>query len=156
MGRSAVVLEVPSVAEMEALGGRLARHCTPGCRIWVEGQLGAGKTTLIRGFLRALGFKGTVKSPTYTLVEPYLLKNQTVYHFDFYRLATPKEVESIGLRDYLDQTAICLMEWPEKAGLALGKADLQVRIRMQGQGRQVTLNPCSAAGETMVVASHGL
>jgi len=122
------VVDVPSAADMEDLGGRLARQCPAGCRIYVRGPLGAGKTTLVRGFLRALGFTGTVKSPTYTLVEPYSLAQHTVIHFDFYRIAEPAELDTIGVRDYFDRSAICLVEWPEKAGACLETPDLLIGI----------------------------
>lgn len=135
---------------MEALGGKLALYCPPGCRIFVQGPLGAGKTTLIRGFLRSLGFAGTVKSPTYTLVEPYFLKKHTVYHFDFYRISSPDEMESIGLRDYFDRTAICLVEWPENAGLVSGQGDLHISITLCTQGRQVVLQALSPTGQALI------
>jgi len=135
---------------MERLGGRLARNCPSGCRIFVEGPLGAGKTTLVRGFIQALGFSGTVKSPTYTLVEPYFLEKHTVFHFDFYRIATPEELESIGLRDYFDRSAICLVEWPDKAGPVLEAGDLLIVIAMGDQGREVILQAKSAVGMGLI------
>jgi len=141
-------IEVLTAEDMAALGGRLALNCPSGCRILIQGPLGAGKTTLVRGFLRALGFAGTVKSPTYTLVEPYILEKYTVYHFDFYRIASPEELESIGLRDYFDRSAICLVEWPENAGPLSGQGDLHIGITLCAQGRQVVLqalSPVSAA-----------
>jgi tRNA threonylcarbamoyladenosine biosynthesis protein TsaE len=135
---------------MEGLGGRLALDCPPGCRIFVQGPLGAGKTTLVRGFIRALGFTGTVKSPTYTLVESYFLEKDTVYHFDFYRIAFPEELESIGLRDYFDRSAICLIEWPEKAGPLLGAGDLQIIITLCEPGREVVLLALSPVGMALI------
>jgi len=135
---------------MEGLGGRLALNCPSGCRIFVQGPLGAGKTTLVRGFIRALGFTGTVKSPTYTLVEPYFLEKHTVNHFDFYRIASPAELESIGLRDYFDQSAICLVEWPEKAGTVLGAGDLLIGITLTEQGRQVVLQALNPVGKALI------
>jgi len=151
----ALTVEVPSVIEMESLGGTLARHCSSGLRIFVQGPLGAGKTTLVRGFLRALGFAGTVKSPTYTLVEPYFLDQHTVYHFDFYRITSPSELESIGIRDYFDRSSICLVEWPEKAGTKLGTADLWIIITMCDQGRRVELQALSQAGLELLTSVKG-
>ena len=143
-------IEVPTAKDMEVLGGRLALNCAAGCRIFVQGPLGAGKTTLVRGFIRALGFSGTVKSPTYTLVEPYFLDKKTIYHFDFYRITSPEELESIGLRDYFDRSAICLVEWPEKAGPLLGAGDLLIGITMREQGREVILQALNPVGMGLI------
>ena len=143
-------IEVPTAEDMEALGGRIARNCPTGCRILIQGPLGSGKTTLVRGFLRALEFSGTVKSPTYTLVEPYFLEKHTVFHFDFYRISSPEELESIGLRDYFDRTAICLVEWPENADLVSGQGDLHIGITLCVSGRQVVLQALSPAGMTLI------
>jgi len=135
---------------MEALGARLAVLCRPGMRIHLQGELGAGKTTLARGILRGLGHRGSVKSPTYTLVEPYLIDNKRIYHFDLYRIADPEELEAIGLRDYLDGDSLCLVEWPERAAAFLGEPDLLITIAIEGTGRVVTLTPCSAAGRAVL------
>jgi tRNA threonylcarbamoyladenosine biosynthesis protein TsaE len=141
---------VRSAGEMEALGRRLAERCPPGARIHLQGELGAGKTTLVRGFLRGLGHRGTVKSPTYTLVEPYVIDNKRIYHFDLYRLGDPEELEAIGLRDYLDGESRCLVEWPERGEGVLPAPDLAVRIHILEQGREVALEPLSAAGRALL------
>ena len=122
---------------MLTLGSELSQRLTAPCVIFLRGQLGAGKTTLVRGFLRGLGYQGNVKSPTYTLVEDYRFGSFNCYHFDLYRLTEPEEIESIGIRDYLDTEAICLIEWPEKAEGCLPSADLQIRIEVQQKGRRV-------------------
>ena len=118
-----------------ALGAHIAHQFSTGGIIKLQGDLGAGKTTFVRGLLRELGYEGTVKSPTYTLVEPYHLINQTIYHFDLYRLADPEELEYMGIRDYLDKDALCILEWPDKGGVYIPKANLQITIQQHLAGR---------------------
>ena len=132
-------LHIADEAAMLALGATLARRFATGGLITLHGDLGAGKTTLVRGLLRELGHTGVVKSPTYTLVEPYTLASGEVFHFDLYRLADPEELEYMGIRDYLRPDALCLVEWPEKAGATLPVADLQVFIYHAGTSRHVEL-----------------
>lgn len=108
--------------------------------LFLSGDLGAGKTTLIRGFVQNYGHHGVVKSPTYTLVEPYDLKDGQLYHFDFYRVDNPEECEEMGIRDYLQETAICLIEWPEKVEQYLPKPDLELSLKIVSEGsRDVTV-----------------
>ena len=124
---------------MMQLGGEIADRFPRGGIVLLNGNLGAGKTTLVRGLLRHLGFKGTVKSPTYTLVEPYDLGNRIIYHFDLYRLGDPEELEYMGGRDYWNDDSLCLIEWPEKAEGYLPHEDLIVSIEYQDQSRIVRL-----------------
>ncbi len=141
-------------AEQLQLAGTIATKIPPGTIIFLQGDLGTGKTTFVRGFLRELGFTGNVKSPTYTLVEPYQIKDQIIYHFDLYRLTTPDELEYIGGRDYFDQQAICLIEWPEKAQGYLPDADLICQLNYAQKagfrGRNCTLGTNSVLFETMI------
>lgn len=127
-------------------GAKLAKACPQNCIIFLEGGLGAGKTTLVRGFLQGLGYTGKVKSPTYTLVEPYELKNHAIFHFDLYRLNDPEELEHIGIRDYFAQPAICLIEWPERGENILPAADLTCYIQASGAGRKITITHQNDSG----------
>lgn len=136
----------------EALAGELAQHCPNGVVIYLKGELGAGKTTFVRGFLQALGHQGVVKSPTYTLVEPYEIKGRLLYHFDLYRLTDPEELEYAGGRDYFGDDSVCLVEWPEKASGFLPPADLVCEIHYAGSGRQLVLQALTAKGRRMVQA----
>jgi len=141
-------------AEQLKLAARIAAQTPVGTVIFLEGDLGTGKTTLVRGFLQSLGFKGNVKSPTYTLVEPYLIDNKTIYHFDLYRLGTPDELEYAGGRDYFDGDAICLIEWPDKAEGYLPVADLCLQLTYQNQageqGRHCVMSANTAKGQSIL------
>jgi len=140
------VLFLPNEVATDILGSILASYCNSASVIYLFGELGSGKTTFSRGFIHTLGYRGSVKSPTYTLVEPYLLMPRIVYHFDLYRLASEEELEFMGIRDYFDQQAICLVEWPEKWVNFLPKADIKLYLTYHKQGRQVQLIGCSNYG----------
>src|SRR6185369_10373120 len=129
------------------LGAALAADAAPGRTLHLRGELGAGKTTLVRGLIRALGHAGRVKSPTYTLVEPYCLSRLNFYHFDFYRFKDRSEWLSSGFREHFNGETLCVVEWPERAGDLLSPADLEIRLSYAGQGRSAELASHSPRGE---------
>jgi tRNA threonylcarbamoyladenosine biosynthesis protein TsaE len=131
----------------EAAGSEAAGS---GLVIYMEGELGAGKTTLTRGLLSAHGHQGAVKSPTFTLVEPYELAEQRVYHFDLYRLGDPEELDYLGIRDYFDDQSLCLIEWPERGAGYLPGPDLRVGLSVKGAGRQLRAEACSDRGDKVL------
>ena len=131
---------------MEAFGATLADVMQSGGLVTLSGNLGAGKTTLTRGFMHAIGYEGAVKSPTYTLVEPYDINGRNIMHFDLYRLSDPEELEFLGFRDYLDGATLCLIEWPEKAKGFLPEPDLAIDIEVVKNGRQISWQSFSDKG----------
>ena len=143
---------ISTAAMMEAFGNQLAQACQVSTILHLQGELGVGKTTLVRGFLRALGHTGAVKSPTYTLVEPYQINGKRIYHFDFYRLAVPEELEYMGIRDYLTEDILMVIEWPEKGGEFTPAADLQIQLFYHGQTeRLLQLQALTTIGQTVAV-----
>ena len=120
--------------------------------VFLEGTLGAGKTTFSRGLIQSLGYSGAVKSPTYTLVEDYTCVGGRVCHFDLYRLGDPEELEFMGIRDYLDDGVLCLIEWPDKGRGVLPAADLEIRIADLGNARELTLLAHSATAQAWLAA----
>jgi tRNA threonylcarbamoyladenosine biosynthesis protein TsaE len=146
-----IEVQLESAQATEALGARLANTVPAGCVIYLCGELGAGKTTLVRGFLRAAGHPGPVRSPTYTLVEPYALGDRQIVHMDLYRLADSEELEFLGLRDFLDDRTVLLVEWPERGRRVLPPADLIIELWYAGSGRRCRLCADSARGEVALV-----
>lgn len=143
---------IKTALAMRKLGAVLANSCVPGAIIYLQGPLGAGKTTLVRGFLKKLGFKGHVKSPTFNLFEIYQVKDQVICHFDLYRLQQPEELIYIGIADYFNKTNICLLEWPENGKGFLPSEDLLCcfDFAKHGGGRVVKIISNSSIGERII------
>ncbi len=138
---------LPNLEAQMTFGALLGRTAPPSALVRLEGDLGAGKTTLARGLLRGLGYEGTVRSPTYTLMEPYEAAGRHCVHFDLYRLADAEELEFLGIRDLLAGDTLILVEWPERGEGVLPTGDLRIDLNYQRQGREITLIPQSEIGE---------
>lgn len=142
--------DIASSEEMVSLGIDMAKTIQGVERIYFSGDLGAGKTTLIRGILRGLGYSGAVKSPTFSLLEPYPNLQPPVYHFDLYRLQKAEELEYLGWQEYFLKQNLCLLEWPSRASGILPIPDLNVIIRKTGEGRVVQLEPVQQQAVAML------
>ncbi|MBC3933219.1 tRNA (adenosine(37)-N6)-threonylcarbamoyltransferase complex ATPase subunit type 1 TsaE [Undibacterium curvum] len=145
-------------AATQALGKSLAQVLQPGMLVFLHGDLGAGKTALTRALIHAAGHQGSVKSPTYTLAEPYAVhlhgQPATIMHFDLYRMGSPEEFIDAGFREELNAQTLCLIEWPEKAAGVLPEADLHVHLSVAGDGREVELHALSAKGIACLASLH--
>jgi tRNA threonylcarbamoyladenosine biosynthesis protein TsaE len=129
-----------------ALAAALPQELRPAAVVYLEGDLGAGKTTLVGGLLQKIGAGDTAKSPTYTLVEPHVVSGLNLYHFDFYRFSAPEEFLDAGLEEYFSDSGVCLVEWPDRAQPYLPAADLRVRLELVGSGRKAHLESNSERG----------
>jgi len=147
------LLSLPDDAATRRLGAALAAGVAPGRVIFLSGDLGSGKTTLVQGLVRALGFTGRVKSPTYSLVELYKLSSLNLYHFDFYRFEDRSEWLESGFREYFGPDSACVVEWPERVAGLLAPPDLEVRLDFSGRGRQARLTAQTAAGRDWLAAA---
>jgi tRNA threonylcarbamoyladenosine biosynthesis protein TsaE len=143
-------LQFKDEADMLIWAKQAAPSMAGGLLIHLNGDLGMGKTTLTRGFIQSLGHDGNVKSPTYTLVEPYELGSLRVYHFDLYRLADPEELEFMGVRDYFDGDSISFIEWPERGEGVLPDADLEFEITPWEQGRNIMITALTEQGQAQL------
>ncbi len=148
----AAELSLPDEAATLRLGAACAAGAQPGLALHLRGELGAGKTTLVRGLLRALGYQGRVKSPTYTLVEPYVDLRLNLYHFDFYRFKDRSEWLSSGFREHFNPESLCIVEWPERAGDLIAPPDLEIELRYAGEARSAALGARSPAGEAWLAS----
>ena len=146
----ALKVELPDERATLALGAALAPLMEPGLVIYLRGELGAGKTTVVRGLVRALGWQGPVRSPTYTLVEVYAVSRLDLHHFDFYRFHDPREWIDAGFRESFNGRTSSLIEWPERAGGMLPPADVEIALALHGTGRSAELTSSSIRGQKML------
>ena len=133
-------------------GEKLAVACAQPCTLYFKGELGAGKSTLIRAYFRALGVVGAIKSPTFTLVESYEVNQQALYHLDLYRIEDPQELDCLGVEEFLDADAICCIEWPERGRGRLSEPDVLFELHHSENGRQLELTAKSRTGERILTA----
>lgn len=142
--------ELASEEETLALAKKFSQALQAPLVVYLQGELGAGKTAFCRGVIQALGHSGAVKSPTYTLVEPYQLQGWRIHHFDLYRLADPEELEFMGIRDYFSEDTLNFIEWPDKGYGWLPSADIEIRIEYAGRGRKLTFSALTDAGKKII------
>ena len=145
-----MIITLENETETTAIGAKVASCLKGGEVIYLKGELGTGKTTFVRGVLNGLGHTGNVKSPTFTIVEPYSIDDHVIYHFDLYRLDDPEELESLGIRDYCDGQSICFFEWPEKGGDFLPDADILISLSYQNEGRALEISAFSEIGDSII------
>ena len=149
MSGEVIELTIVGEARMVAFGRLLADASQGHGSVYLQGNLGVGKTTICRGVLRGFGYGGVVRSPTYTLVEPYELDQVAVYHFDLYRLRDPEELEFLGIRDYFDSPSLCLIEWPDRGKDFLPSADIILSIGHLSDARVIILEPQTGHGQNI-------
>ncbi|GAB3482678.1 tRNA (adenosine(37)-N6)-threonylcarbamoyltransferase complex ATPase subunit type 1 TsaE [Marinomonas epiphytica] len=142
--------EVYGEEAMLEFGKLLSSALNSACTVYLQGDLGMGKTTLVRGFLHGLGYTGPVKSPTYTLVEPYEASNLELYHFDLYRVGDPEELEFMGIRDYFNEQSVCLVEWAEMGRGVLPTQDIEISLSLIRGGRKVVVEATTKHGEELL------
>jgi tRNA threonylcarbamoyladenosine biosynthesis protein TsaE len=155
MSRFAIKRAVPEESMLESFAARFAGHLRPPLVVYLEGPLGAGKTTFVRALIRALGYSGRVKSPTYGLLERYECNDLSLLHLDLYRVEDEAELEYLALRDLFAENTVLLIEWPGRGGRALPPADVELRFSADVIDRTLTATACSPAGETLISGVSG-
>ena len=149
-----ITLILDNEAATLACGDKFSRIVACGLVVYLHGDLGAGKTTFVRGVLHGLGHAGKVKSPTYTLVEPYIVFNYNIYHFDLYRFIDEEEWDAAGFRDYFNAQSICMIEWPEKAAHVLPEPDIHVHLSHFQNARKIQFSAGSSIGNKCIEGLH--
>ena len=139
-------LSLDTEEDTHQFGALLGKHLSAPLVCYLRGDLGVGKTRLVRAVIQSLGYDGNVKSPTYTLVEPYQLQGVNIYHFDLYRISDPEELDFLGIRDYFDHQSISFIEWPDKGKGWLNAADLSILLEFNGDGRKIQLSGLTEKG----------
>ncbi|KTD71386.1 tRNA (adenosine(37)-N6)-threonylcarbamoyltransferase complex ATPase subunit type 1 TsaE [Legionella tucsonensis] len=148
-------LELPDETASEKFAAHLASCLYPSLIMTFSGDLGAGKTTIIRAMLKHLGIQSAIKSPTFSLVESYTCNHLTIHHFDLYRIHHEEELEYMGFRDYFTQESICCIEWSEHAGGALPQVDIRFKLGIKGAGREMQITALSTAGKRILARLAG-
>ncbi|MCP4272488.1 MAG: tRNA (adenosine(37)-N6)-threonylcarbamoyltransferase complex ATPase subunit type 1 TsaE [Gammaproteobacteria bacterium] len=144
-------LSLETEEETHQFGALLAKHLSAPLVCYLKGDLGVGKTRLVRAMIQSLGYNGNVKSPTYTLVEPYQLQGINIYHFDLYRISDPEELDFFGIRDYFDHQSVSFIEWPDKGKGWLNAADLTILLEFNGDGRKLQLRGLTEKGVNLLI-----
>ncbi|MFJ1269474.1 tRNA (adenosine(37)-N6)-threonylcarbamoyltransferase complex ATPase subunit type 1 TsaE [Legionella lytica] len=150
-----LILDLPDEQASEQFACQLASSLSAPLILTFSGDLGAGKTTIVRAMLRSLGVQSAIKSPTFSLVESYPCANGAIHHFDLYRIHHEEELEYLGFRDYFTKESICCIEWAEKAGRALPKVDIRFNLSIKGVGREVQIIASSDAGQRILACLSG-
>jgi len=150
-----ITSDLPNEAASVALANRIASCLSPPLVLTFSGEIGAGKTTIIRALLKTMGVKSAIKSPTFSLVESYQWSKIQFHHFDLYRLNHEEELEYLGFRDYFTEHSICCIEWAERAGRALPNVDIRFKLSIKGAGREMQITALSAAGERILACLAG-
>ncbi|CAM4466799.1 MAG: tRNA threonylcarbamoyladenosine biosynthesis protein TsaE [Legionella sp.] len=150
-----VIVDLPDEQASEQFASQLASSLSAPLILTFSGDLGAGKTTIVRAMLRRLGVQSAIKSPTFSLVESYPYPNGAIHHFDLYRIHHEEELEYLGFRDYFTKESICCIEWAEKAGRALPNVDIRFNLSIKGVGREVQITAFSDAGQRILACLSG-
>lgn len=150
-----LMIDLPDELASERFSAQLAACLCPATTLAFSGELGAGKTTIIRAMLKSLGVQSAIKSPTFSLVESYTRNNLCIHHFDLYRIEHEDELEYLGFRDYFTKDSICCIEWAENAGNALSKIDIRFKLSIKGAGREMQINALTAAGISILACLTG-